>query len=144
MKKNQIALSLAGLCYAASLFFGVFVLEESGPSTFVLGFVCLFFGWEHVAWYANPALFAAAFCHLTGRHRLAVALAAAALTLALFTFQVDEAPANEGGSKEPIVGYQPGFYLWMASIVLVLGTSLAGSIGPSRSRTAGSPPVSSG
>lgn len=134
MKPSQIPLAVAGLCYLASLFFGIFVLEEAGPSTFVIGLVCLFFGWSHVAWFANPTLFGAAFCHLTGRYRIALLLAAIALGLALFTFQLEEAPVNSGGSKEPIVGYQIGFYLWMTSIVLVLGSSLVQAFRSSRSR----------
>lgn len=137
-RKGQFPLLVAALCYLASLFLGVFVLEEAGPSTFVLGFVCLFFGWTHVAWFANPLLAVAVVCHLACRFRLGLLFSAGALVLSLFTFRVSEVPVNEGGAKEAVVGYQAGFYLWMASIGLVLGSSLVNAI------RAGSSPATTG
>ena len=118
----------ASVCYAISLFCGIFILEKSGPSSFVLGFVCLFFGWIHLAWYANPLLLAAIVTHLLKRDRIVLILAIIALLVALDTLTLDRIARDEAGNEERIVGYQIGFYLWLASIVSVLLSSLVKSV----------------
>lgn len=118
MKRRLLLLALASLPYLVSLFCGIFVLEEAGPTTFIIGFVCLAFGWSHLAWYANPLLFAGILAYLLKRDWVAALLAAAAFAVGLTTLGIEEMPRNEGGAKEAVVGYQIGFYLWLTSMVL--------------------------
>ncbi len=124
MNVRLAAVGVALLCYLISLFCGIFILQEAGPSSFVLGFVCLFFGWSYLAWYANPVLLGAVVAHLLKRDWIALILAAGALALALSTLTIDEMLRDESGNKEPVAGYQIGFYLWLGSIAVILVSSL--------------------
>ncbi len=82
------------------------------------GVVCLAMGWLYLpGWLANPLLLAAAILHGLRRHRVAIVLLVLALISAL------AAPiflaSLRGGMYElrhPLVGY----YLWVASILVML------------------------
>jgi hypothetical protein len=137
MKPRLITVLISLLCYLISLFCGIFILEKAGPTTFILGLVCLFFGWGYLAWYANPVLLGSVIAYLLKRDWIAFVLAVVALALGLTTLGIDEMPRNEGGEKERVVGYQIGFYLWLASMAVILISSLIMGI-------RGKPPVGRG
>ena len=126
--KQKVArgiVALSVLLYFASLYSPVF--KDSGS---ILGFYILFFGWFTIpgngfAWFANPCLWIAwiglAKKGLKGDIIISVVMSLAAVALALTTFQLKELVLDEGGA--PLLGYDLGFYLWLASIgVTVLGS----------------------
>lgn len=115
----QPLMILAGIIFLASLFLGTLKSGEEGA---LPGFVCLFFGpIYHLGWYANPLLFLSWLLLLVKRSSVfAIMSSVISLLLALTTFYIEEFPANEAGSMTRVTGYGPGFYLWLASIVLTL------------------------
>src|SRR6266480_3199826 len=114
---------IATLLFLASLGFNTLMLSR-GDSSFLLGFVCLLFGFSYVAWYANPLFLLAIIFLLLKRPGIAVATSAASLILAVTTLLIRKAPFNEAGHMADVVGYGPGFYLWLASISAILLASV--------------------
>jgi hypothetical protein len=103
--------------------------EESWPGIQVLGL-----GWMgpligQLGWYANlPAGLALPFL-LFRRCFIAAGILAVSLLLSLHTLALfhQEIPANEGGVGPPYVLQRlgPGFYLWVASLLVLFLGSLA-------------------
>ena len=97
---------------------------QEGNSSFLLGLVCLLFGFGKLAWYANLFHFGAVLAFLIGKAGWAASLSVVSIGLALTTFGIVEMPRNEGGQMTAIVGYHVGYYLWVASMVAVLGVAV--------------------
>jgi hypothetical protein len=107
-----IGLSIASLLFLISLFTDT--LQTASGSGFLLGFVCLLFGWGvHLSWLANPLLFFSGILLLTRQPGGAACFASFALPLMLTALQIKETWINEAGTKGPVTGYGPGFYLWI-------------------------------
>lgn len=124
--RHRKTIILSAITYALSLFLPPFILAE-GHSSFILGFVCLAFGFEKVAWLANPLHFASvAALALMKKTHLAAVSSAAAIAIALTTIAIKELPRNESGALTAVVGYGPAFYLWIASMLIILVAAIRG------------------
>ena len=128
---RHAGLLVACCFFAISLFSST--LETGNGNGFLLGLVCLLFGWgSHLSWYANPPLLLAGVFLLTKRPGAAAISAAVAIALMLTALQITETYVNEAGTKAPVTGYGLGFYLWIGSGVALLITALASLMaGPS-------------
>jgi hypothetical protein len=80
----------------------------------VLGFILS----GTLAWLANPLLWLSWGSFLVKKTRYAGSLAGAALLFMLSFLFMKTLP--QGDSSAPIVGYGPGYWLWLGSAVLVL------------------------
>jgi hypothetical protein len=120
-------LRIAGIVLAAVLFlsplgFNTLILSR-GDSSFLIGFACLLFGFSYVAWFANPLFLVSVVFLSLNRSGMALATSTASLILAATTFLIQKAAYNEAGDMANVVGYGLGFYLWIASISVILLTS---------------------
>jgi hypothetical protein len=135
---------IAGIVLAVVLFLSSLGLKtlllSHGDSSFLLGFVCLLFGFSYVAWFANP-LFVASIIFLSlNRSGMALATSTASVILAATTFLIQKAPFNEAGHMANVVGYGLGFYLWIASMCVILLTSVfSATVGKAKRGTASTP-----
>jgi hypothetical protein len=126
-----IALSASVALFLGSLATECFYVDRNGiADSYGIGMMLLLIGWLGVltaipAWLANPALLMA-WATLFVRQRLvAVVVAGLALGFSLSFLAQRDILVNEGGGKSAIVGYGPGYWLWIASIgVLLVGASL--------------------
>jgi hypothetical protein len=110
--------------FLASLVTGT--LKADSGDGFLLGIICLLFGWGiHLSWYANPLLFLSGTFLLAKWPRGAACSAAVAIALMLSALQIKDVYINEGGATRPVTGYGVGFYLWICSGVVLLATALA-------------------
>ncbi|HSK78684.1 MAG TPA: hypothetical protein VLQ45_19675, partial [Thermoanaerobaculia bacterium] len=115
--------AFAVILFAVSLGFNALILSGSS----LPGFFCLLLGFFHIAWYANPLFFLSVAFLLIDRPHWGIGTSFFSLLLALSTFSVQEVTAGDTGSKA-VMGYGPGFYLWLASIVVVLLTSFLAAV----------------
>lgn len=97
----------------------VFIFEE-GNSSFLFGLICLLFGFEHLSWYANPALFTAWVLCFLKKYRLAIVFAAMAFLLGFAALNVEEVPRDSSGTKTRVLGFHIGYYLWMSAHLAAL------------------------
>ena len=121
-------LRIAGLVLSVSLFIGSLgfktLILSKGDSSFLTGLVCLLLGFSYLPWFANPLFFLGILFLSLKRFWLALAAPATSAILATTALFIREAPYNEAGHMASVVGYGPGFYLWLASISVLLFTSL--------------------
>jgi hypothetical protein len=122
-------IALAAVLFLSSLGFNALILSR-GDSSFLMGFVCLLFGFSYIVWFANPLFFLSVILLSANRSGMALATSTASLILAATTFLIHKVPYNEAGHMAEVVGYGAGFYLWIASMCVILLTSVL-------SRTAG-------
>ncbi len=95
-----------------------------GSTTELSGFTLLRRGWEAgehgiYAWYANPLFVLACVGIAAGCPRIAAALSLLALLFALTSFNAGEL-ARAGGLPVSGLRFLPGFYLWLAAMVLAV------------------------
>jgi hypothetical protein len=114
---------LAVVLFISSLGFNTLILSQGDPS-FLIGLVCLLFGFSYAAWFANPLFLATVVLLSLNRSRLALAISTASVILAVTTFLIQKAPFNEAGHMANVVGYGLGFYLWITSMFVLLLTSV--------------------
>jgi hypothetical protein len=121
-------LRIAGIVLAAVLFLSSLGLKtlilSHGDSGFLMGFVCLLFGFSYLAWFANPLFLVSIILLSLNRSGMALAASTASLILAATTFLIQKAPFNEAGHMANVVGYGLGFYLWIASMSAIFLTSV--------------------
>ncbi len=67
---------LAALLFLSSLGLNTLILSQ-GESSFLLGFVCLLFGFSYLAWFANPLFFVSIILLSLNRSRMALATSTA-------------------------------------------------------------------
>ena len=89
-----------------------------------MGFVCLLFGFTYLAWFANPLFLVSIVLLSLNRLRMALAASTVSVILAATTFQIQKVPYNEAGNMAKVIGYGLGFYLWIASLSVILLTSV--------------------
>ena len=108
-----------------------FVNSGNGPDP-MNGFNILMIGWMGVfvgqfAWFANPFILLSGIVFLF-RQWLAsilVILVGLAISLNTFTLFGQEIPADEANvNKLSLVSLGPGYYLWIASMVVILGGAI--------------------
>jgi hypothetical protein len=114
---------LAAVLFLSSLGFNTLILSQ-GDSSFLMGFVCLLFGFSYLAWYANPLFLVSITLLSLNRSHMALATSTASLILATATFLIQKVPYSEAGHMANVVGYGLGFYLWIASMSVILLTSV--------------------
>jgi len=120
---RTVGLIVASILFLLSLAFETLLYDKD--SSFLIGFVCLLFGWGiHLSWYANPLLFISAFLLLLGKPQSASVTSVMALLLAVTAFTIREIERNEAGTMAPVTGYGSGIYLWIGCIATLLVTSL--------------------
>ena len=100
------------------------LLLSQGDSSFLLGFVCLLFGFSYLAWFANPLFLVSIVLLSLNRSDMALATSTASVILAATTFLIRNVSFNEAGHMANVVGYGLGFYLWIASMCVVLVMSV--------------------
>ena len=123
---------LAAVLFLSSLGFNTLILSR-GDSSFLIGFACLLFGFSYVAWFANPLFLVSVILLSLNRSAMALATSTASVILAATTFLIQKAPFNEAGHMADIVGYGLGFYLWIASMCIILLTSvLSATVGKAK------------
>jgi hypothetical protein len=134
MKTRRTALLLSGTFYGISLFCPVFASQE-GHSGFLPGFVCLVFGAfaGQPAWFANPLYFAAVIALMKKKNYITIFFSCFALAAAAATVSIKQIPKNEAGDMTAVVGYGPGFYLWVSSMLVVLVAAGIGILKPETS-----------
>ena len=102
------------------------------PNDVMFGARALVVGWSGIfagvfAWFANPVWAAGFLFALLGKPKIAALFSVVAMMIALTTFTLIglELPGDEGGvTKTSIIRLLPGFYVWLASILSLLATSL--------------------
>jgi hypothetical protein len=117
-----VGIVLASVLFLLSLGFNTLLLSH-GDSSFLMGFVCLLFGFSYVAWFANPLFLMSIVFLSLNRSVWALAASTASVILAATTFLIQKVPYNEAGHMANVVGYGLGFYLWIASMSVILLTS---------------------
>ena len=134
MNNRGIAFVLSVSLYSISLLCPVFAFKE-GDSSFLAGFVCLLFGAfsGHLAWFANPLYLAALITLLMKKHYISVIFSVSALVIASTTLSIKEIERNEAGDMTAVVGYGPGFHLWLYSMLLALVAAVIGILKPEAS-----------
>ncbi len=119
-----VCFALAVALPAAHMRSGVGKGDIDQPGLFFLG--C---GWAgpligQFAWFANPLLFASWLLLALGRHRIATVMASVATLVAADSWMLFRAkiPENEGGvGGLELLYFQPGFYLWLTSFIIIVG-----------------------
>ena len=137
-----IGLVLSKSLFIASLGFKTLILSK-GDSSFLFGLICLLFGFSYLPWFANPLFVLGIIFLILKRFSLAVAASALSVILATTTLFIREVPYNEAGHMASIIGYGPGFYLWLGSISVLLLTSLLAACLRTRNLTPPSSPYES-
>jgi hypothetical protein len=122
-----VGLGLSISLFIASLGFKTLILSK-GDSSFLPGWVCLLFGFEYLAWFANPLFVLGVVLLLLKRFSLALAVSVLSVILATTTFFIREAEYNEAGYTASVIGYGAGFYLWLSSISVLFLTSLVAAL----------------
>ena len=127
---------IAASCYVAACFAPVLRFDQienaTRPPQIMKGYEALLLGWQGIfvgnfAWTANVLLLASAVLLLTSHARAAAICAGIALVVGLQTLMLLGARviADEGGVTHMTMSrLYIGFYLWIASIVVVLAGSL--------------------
>lgn len=113
---------LAVTLFVISLGFNTLIPSEGDPS-FLFGLICLLFGFGYLQWYANPLFFLSALLVAKGS-RLALGTSGLSFILALSVLSIQRVPFNEGGDEADVIGYGSGFFLWLASILVLMLSSL--------------------
>ncbi len=95
----------------------------SGFLAFATGWLGVLVGGAYVCWLANPFLIVSWF-FLKRRALVALILSSIALSIGVSFLSFDEIMINEAGHYGAIEGYALGYWLWLASQVLVVIGSL--------------------
>lgn len=123
MKSRVLTCLASAVLYTIALFTPAFAFA-AGDSSFILGMVCLLFGWGKLAWYANPILLAAYIAFLKKKDVLTTILSVAALAVAATTLSIEEVPRNSSGTLTRVVGFGLGFYFWLSSMAVLLAAGI--------------------
>lgn len=107
-----ICLPLEGVCTNGECGIGILYL--------IFGALGFFLSVTNLAWLANVALFIAWANLTSGITRLGMAGAVLAPILATLPLMMPDIVSNEGGVPTRIDGYGAGYWLWLASTVVML------------------------
>jgi hypothetical protein len=124
---------LSCLLFAVCLFNDGYSVERGGATTTSPGFLLLCIGWIGlsqgiVAWLANPLLLAG-WLFLFARRLYAAATCAFAATICAGSFLfLKTVLTDAGGNHSKITGCGRGYWLWLASAVVLFAASLVAVI----------------
>lgn len=121
-KGRAMGVGLAVTLFVISLGFNTLISSEGDPS-FLVGLICLLFGFGYLTWYANPLFFLSALLVVKGS-RWAAGTSVLSLALALSALSIQRIPIDESGHEADVIAYGTGFFLWLASILVLLLSSL--------------------
>lgn len=107
-----VCLPLEGVCTNGDCGIGVLYL--------IFGALGFFISFTNLAWLANVALFLAWANLARGSKRLGIAGAVLAPLFAILPLVMTEIASNEGGVPTRIEGYGAGYWLWLASTIVML------------------------
>ena len=129
MKRRTVVVIGSVLLFVASLTQDAYYLagDNSGASAaswllLLIGWMGLFYG--IVAWVANPLLVISWMLCLRDELRAAFIVSAAALLVALSFLLHSTIVASEAPTYEAVTGYGPGYWLWLASMLIMTAGTL--------------------
>jgi len=110
--------------YLGCLFFDAYMAaghqsSEQGYELLAVGWLGIFFG--YYSWLANPSLLASWICLLKRRTLAAQILSGLALLLALSFLLHPDIIVDEGGTRKEVIAYDVGYYLWLFSMMIMVG-----------------------
>lgn len=124
LKLKNIFLTISAVLFALSLTQKCYCTISTCSDSimvFILGWAAAFSG-AGITWLANPLLFAS-WALLKKKLKTAMILSSAAALLSLFFLMFSSITDNENNQAKEIVSYQPGYWLWMGScVVMLIGT----------------------
>jgi hypothetical protein len=131
LRKVTLLVSMGLFCL--SLFFEGFYWAPSSPLSAFPGWQLLFFGWSAiphggVAWLANPVISLAWVFLALRRLDRSAGLAALGLALMVSFLFVSSVASMYGETTESVVAYGFGYWLWVASAVVLLIGSLVAAL----------------
>jgi hypothetical protein len=131
-KTERIQLIASIISYIACLFFSGFYIRTAqqpygGASLYLLAIGWLGILGGHFSWFANPLYFLAIFIRRK-RNGLSFVLSFFSLLLALSFLFHSRIITDEGGGTGAITAYGFGYFLWVASILLLIFSNLNGFI----------------
>ena len=130
-KLREVTLLASIGLFCLSLFYEGFYWAPSSPHSAFPGWQLLFFGWSAiphggVAWLANPVIGVAWIFLALRRLGRSAGLAALGLALMASFLLVSTVASIYGETTESVVAYGFGYWLWVASaVVLLLGSLVA-------------------
>jgi hypothetical protein len=132
---SRTILCLSVFCYLCSLPQDCYYVDLFDPRAWSPGWVLLVFGWlgipfGYLMWIANPLLYASWYCCLCNKYEKALLCSLIALVLMLSFLLCKRVVVGDSPMYSVIIGYGVGYYLWVASGVLVV---IAGFLGLKRS-----------
>lgn len=95
----------------------------SGFVAFLFGILGIFVGGAYITWFANPFLILS-WLFIGKRPWVSLILSSFSLVIAFSFLIYDEIMINEAGHYGEIIGYALGYWLWIASIAIMLLGSL--------------------
>ena len=146
MNTRTLVLLGSVLLFVASLTQDAYYLAGDNPESWSASWVLLLMGWMGVfygviTWLANPLLVLSWILCLRGELRAAVIVSAAAVLLALSFLLHSTIVTSEAPTYEAVAGYGAGYWLWLASMLIMAAGSLrlylASRFRPERSQEPG-------
>lgn len=127
MKSEEIDFSRVLLIISTTLFcaclpfssfcvYSVHCGEWPSWSLLVFGWIVAFNGWPYSTWFANPLLIASWGFGFSRMGLIAFGLSSWALFLAVSFAKTEKIITNEGGAANPIMSFELGYWLWIASM----------------------------
>jgi hypothetical protein len=127
-RNRRLMVALALLSWLACLFLPPLTIADRDSSNLGIGY--LLTGWMgplalHFEWFANPLFFAAAFALWRGHAKTAFVFAFTACFLVMLLPIGGTIYADEGGHRQAILAFRPGYWFWLAAPAIVLLGAMA-------------------
>src|SRR5919204_3557082 len=125
MRLAKLIVLLSVIVFAVSLTQNCYNIEGHDPKASAPGFYLLLLGLIGVfdgifEWLANPVLLAAWIFSFAGKNKIAFLLGVLASALMLAFLFRHTIITNEAGHYAKIIGYGPGYWLWLTSALLMI------------------------
>ncbi|EFL89651.1 hypothetical protein [Ahrensia sp. R2A130] len=123
----RLLLGIALALFLACLFMDGFYTATANPRDWSPGWGALTAGWMSgaLAWWANPVLLAS-WLGFPFSKIVSAILALGSLALALSFFGTESVMVNSAGTVAAVTGIGPGYWVWLASMVVTILAALAG------------------
>lgn len=114
---GTFAVSLTQKCYCTT--------AQCGDSlaVFISGAFGVFFGGAALVWLANPLLILSWILALR-KPKWSLMFSVLALGIALLFLGFPSIIDNEGGHRNQIISYEPGYWLWVASMAAIVAVNV--------------------
>lgn len=137
LSRRSALLSLSIALFAICLANDGYYISGQNPRAWAPAWGLLLVGWVAlfdgtITWIANPTLFIAWILFYRRRYRRAAAFAAIATGLMLSFLLTKTIISSEATTHARVIGYGPGYWLWVASALALLVGSLLEWHGESR------------